>query len=79
MSPEEYKAYGLTPPQVISHQVVDEELHKKFEKSNEHKWFQQGSMIKCKCMGNEHGTAIPTNKILKGTDGKGLPILEDVI
>lgn len=74
-----YEKLGAEGPSHEAH-GTQEELDKAFEnnRAKGHLWQQRGSFVVCTSCPFEHSFAIPTNKILKGTDEKGMPILGDI-
>lgn len=80
-SKEWFERNGVEPPEVVQH-YSDEELAKKFQEQADSTvhgdWLQIGNTLHCrKC--NNHGFLIGTDKILRGTDDKGLPILDNIV
>ena len=81
-SPEDkwYHYKGVKPPERQSHGVSEDNIEDIIASTNthNHKWLQQGNYIKCNAGKNEHGINIGVNRILKGTNPDGTPILEDM-
>lgn len=76
-----YSRLGLEKPSHSPH-ITEEELQKKFEElklNTHHQWHQSGREIYCDCEVGHHASYIPTNKLLIGTDQKGLPIFRDIV
>ena len=76
-----YDRIGVDRPEHIPF-MTEEELEKKFRNIREStihgNWKQQGNYLFCTKCPNQHGDFISPSYLLKGTDDKGLPILEKI-
>lgn len=74
-----YQKLGVEAPSHEAH-GTQEELERKFaeNRTHGHIWQQRGSFVVCTSCPFEHSFSVPTSKILKGTDEKGMPILESI-
>ena len=77
MADLDYEALGVDPPESIQH-FTDEEMES-FRIPFKREWKQSGNMIYREGEEAVFGTKIPTNKMLAGTDEKGMPVLVDVL
>lgn len=71
------KVLKTTPPSTEVHEEEDI-IRAEFKKQLNaiHNWKQKGNIIFCDFCPNEHGNAIPVDRILTGTDKKGHPQLK---
>lgn len=68
--------HGATPIESIPHGTEDD-ITEKMKGTVHGDWVQMGNVLICRKCPNHHQTEpIPTEYLLKGTDNKGLPILE---
>lgn len=72
-----YQRLGLKMPEHIPH-LTEDELAKRVKVEAHHNWKQEGNQLKCECEVGVHVAFVPTNKMLKGTDDNGMPILTDL-
>jgi hypothetical protein len=71
-----FERNNIPAPRHIPH-FTDEE-RERFKVAATHQWRQEGNMLLCTCELGTHASPIPTNKMLKGTDPDGKPILYDI-
>jgi hypothetical protein len=71
-----YEEWGVTPPDRQPHGTETDIQYQMLRPITHGKWTQKGNTIVCGLCPMPHSATIPVDFILKGTDDKGLPILE---
>lgn len=68
-----YEKHGVAPPSSVSHGLSADDISTRVRSVNPRNWRQEGNVLIADTDVGEMRQAIPTNKILTGTDEKGLP------
>lgn len=71
-----YEKHGVAPPASTGHGATADDIASKLAPLKAKEWRQEGNYLIAVTDVGEFGQPIPTNLVLKGTDGSGLPILE---
>ncbi len=76
----EYETWGVPPPEVIDHNIRDEDLSAILERlaHEPHDWQQAGPDIFCEKGHHRHGFHT-TQHILQGTNPDGTPNLKQIV
>ena len=74
---KEFEKWGKRPPSSEPH-GTEEDIRNNMKQLLPNQWRLEGNILKGKTQMGELVQRIPTDYILKGTDERGLPILEKI-
>lgn len=74
----EFEQMGITPPRVTPH-GNDRDIRDYLTPEMPTRWIQEGNQLIGESEKGRFVQTIPTNKLLVGTDEKGLPIFKDIV
>ena len=74
----EFEQMGITPPRVTPH-ASEKDIREYLVPEMPTTWRQEGNQLIGESERGRFVQTIPTNKILIGSDEKGLPIFKDVV
>ena len=73
-----YEKHNVAPPSSIDHGLSVDDISTRVRSVNPRNWRQEGNVLIADTDVGEMRQAIPTNKILTGTDEKGLPTFKKI-
>ncbi len=73
-----YRKLDIAPPSIAEH-GTEEDIREKLVPMMPKQWRQEGNQLIGETEAGTHSQTIPTNKLLIGTDDKGLPIFRDIV
>ena len=74
----EFASLGITPAKVTPH-GSDKDIREYLTPEMPTRWIQEGNQLIGESEKGRFVQNIPTNKLLVGTDSKGLPIFKDIV
>lgn len=74
----EFEKMGITPPRVTPH-GGDKDIAEYLKPEMPTRWEQQGNQLIGISEKGRFVQTIPSNKLLIGSDSKGLPIFKDIV
>lgn len=75
---KQFEEWGKTPPTHEPH-GTEEDIKKNLQTLYPNSWSLEGNLLRGQTAMGELVQTIPPNYILKGTDERGLPILEKIV